>query len=68
MIIKPNKDPGYTCTVESPSFRVTIEHRDIMSGSFNDLFDVIKSACLGIGFSSNIVDEFFEPNDSGDSE
>lgn len=52
-------EPGNKCTVESPIFRVTIEQLDIMGGNFNELYDLIQQACLGVGFSHVTVDEYF---------
>ena len=52
-----NKEPGDKCTVESAAWRVSIENTDVLNGNFEELYQALRQACVGVGFSQQTVDE-----------
>ena len=55
------------CTVEQEGCRVTIELEGV-GHTFEDLYEVIKQACMGVGFREGTVEEWFGEEEVQDDE
>lgn len=57
-----DKQKGDKITVESGSWKVEVDHIDVMGGSHDELFDTMYTAFRAV-FGDEIAERYFNPKD-----